>query len=54
MTPRLRTEEDMVIEQPLRSTDEGKVKLDLGELITIISVLSSLSFNLFTVIQDLS
>ena len=54
MTPRLRTEEEMVIEQPLRSTDEGKVKLDLGELIRIISVLSSLSFNLFTVIQDLS
>ena len=54
MTPRLRTEEDMVIEQPLRSTDEGKVRLDLGELIRIISVLSSLSFHLFTVIQDLS
>ena len=30
MTPRLRTEEEMVIEQPLRSTDEGKVKLDFG------------------------
>ena len=44
----------MVIEQPLRSTDDGRVKLDLGELIRIISVLSSLSFNLFTVIQDLS
>ena len=44
----------MVIEQPLSSTDEGMVKLDLGELIRIISVLSSLSFNLFTVIQDLS
>ena len=42
----------MVIEQPLRSTDEGKVKLDLGELIRIILVLSLLSFNLFTVIQD--
>ena len=54
MTPRLRTEEEMVTEQSLRSTDEGKVKLDLGELIRIISVLSSLSFNLFTVIQDLS
>ena len=54
MTPRLRTDEEMVIEQPLSSTDEGKVKLDLGELIRIISVLSSLSFNLFTVIQDLS
>ena len=54
MTPRLRTEEEMVTEQPLRSTDEGKVKLDLRELIRIISVLSSLSFNLFTVIQDLS
>ena len=40
MTPKLRTEEDMVIEQPLRSTDEGKGKLDLGELIRIISVLS--------------
>ena len=46
MTPRLRTEEDMVTEQPLRLTDEGKVKLDLRELIRIISVLSSLSFNL--------
>ena len=44
----------MVIEQPLRSTDEGKVKLDLGELIRIIWVLSSLSFNLFTVTQDLN
>ena len=54
MTPRLRTEEDVVIEQPLRSTDKGKIKLDLGELIRIISVLSSLSFDLFTVIQDLS
>ena len=28
MTRRLRAEEEMVIEQPLRSTDEGKVKLD--------------------------
>ena len=36
----------MVTEQPLRSTDEGKVKLDLGELSRIIPVLSSLSFNL--------
>ena len=36
-----------MIKQPLRSTDEGKVKLDLEELIRIISVLSSLSFNLF-------
>ena len=43
----------MVIEQQLRSTDEGKVKSDLGKLmIRIISILSSLSFNLFTVIQD--
>ena len=42
----------MVTEQLLRSTDEGKVKLDLGELIRIISVLSSLSFNLLTNIED--
>ena len=54
VTPRLRTEEYMVIEQPLRSTDEGKVKLDLEELIRIISVLSSLSSSLLIVIQDLS
>ena len=30
MTPRLRTEEDKVIEQLLRSTDKGKDKMDLG------------------------
>ena len=34
-----------MIERPLRSTDEGKVKLDLAGLIRNISVLFSLSFN---------
>ena len=51
MTPRLRTDEDMVTEQPLRSTDEGKVKLDFRGLIRIILVLSSLSLSLFTLIR---
>ena len=51
MTPRLRTEEEMVIEQPLRSTDEGKVKLDLGELIRIISVLIIIIINLIYIAQ---
>ena len=52
MTPNLRTEEDMGTEWPLGSTDEGKDKMDLGGLIRIISVLSSFSFNLFTLIRD--
>ena len=30
VTQRLQTEEDMVTEQPLTSTDEGKNKMDLG------------------------
>ena len=54
VTPRLRTEEHMVIEQPLRSTDDGKDKMDLGGIFRIISVLSSLSFNFLTLIQDFS
>ena len=42
----------MVTEQPLRSTDEDKDKVDFGGLIRIISILSSLSFSLYTLIQD--
>ena len=38
----------MVIEQSRRSTDTGKDKMDLGELIRIILVLPSLSFNLYS------
>ena len=43
--------EDMVTEHPLRSTDKGKDKMDFGGLIRI---LPSLSFSLFTLIQNFS
>ena len=52
VTPRLWAEEDRVTEQPLKSTDKGKDKMDSRGLIKIISVLSSMSFSLFTLIQD--
>ena len=52
VTPRLRTEKDIVIEQPLRSTVDGKDKVDFGGLIKIISDLYSLSFNSSTLIQN--
>ena len=51
VTLRLQTKEEIVIEQPSRSTDGQN---ELGELVRISLVLSSLSFNLITVIQDLS